>query len=54
MTRSGTLRHTGVQLITPTVLKINTVTLPSLPVVRYMYAICTVFVRFESVQIPYI
>ena len=26
----------------------------SLPVVRYMYAICTVFVRFGSVQIPYI
>ncbi len=26
----------------------------SLPVVQYMYSICTVFVRFRSVQILYI
>ena len=27
---------------------------PALPVVQYMYSICTVFVRFGSVQILYI
>ena len=33
---------------------ITTFTTPSLPVVRYLYAICTVFVRFFTVQVLYI
>ena len=53
VTHGGTQRHTATQQPIQTA-ENQSFTAPSPPVVQYMYSICTVFVRFGSVQILYI